>query len=279
MCAFADQNALLQAFSDFLTAGEKSAATREKYLRDLRTFLRFQKNRPLDKTLILSYKAALLERSYAPASINAMLCAVHAYLDFIGKPECKVKKLRIQRSCYVSEEKELTKAEYFRLLQAAKKDTQLFLLLETLASTGVRVSEISYFTMESLQQGEIRIRCKNKTRTILLPGKIQKKLLDFARRGGIHDGPIFIGRRGKSLDRSCIWRAIKSLAGPAGVEGKKVFPHNFRKLFARCFYALEKDIAKLADVLGHSSINTTRIYIMTSGTEHRRFLDRLKLIV
>ena len=268
----------IQAFRQHLIRDEKSAVTVEKYLRDVRAFQAFIGETPVEKELVIHYKNHLLEESYAVRSINSMLASVNSFLIFMAWPDCKVKSLKVQRQVYCAEEKELTKAEYERLLKAAEKKEQLRLVMETICSTGIRVSELKYFTAEAVRRGEVIVRCKAKTRTILLPGKLQKLLLRYARAIGITGGVIFRTRNGKPLDRSNIWAAMKRLCARAKIDPGKVFPHNLRKLFARTFYDLEKDIAKLADVLGHSSINTTRIYIMTTGQEHRRQLERLRLL-
>lgn len=269
----------LRAFSDYLCQEEKSFATQEKYLRDVRAFCVYANGGGVSKDLVLAWKKDLVERGYAVHSINSMLASVNSLLAFLGWSDCKVKNIRLQRKTYCAEEKELTKAEYLRLLEASKKNEQLYLVLQTICGTGIRVSELRYFTVEDLRHGEITVSCKSKTRTILVPGKLKKRLLDFAKRRNIRTGAIFINRSGKSLDRSTIWRQMKQLCKTAGVKESKVFPHNLRKLFARTFYGIEKDIAKLADILGHSSINTTRIYIMTTGVEHRRKIERLGLVV
>lgn len=227
----------------------------------------------------MSYKQALIGKNYAMRSINSMLASLNSLLDFLGWSDCKVKSLKIQRQTYCAEEKELTKAEYLRLLEAAKGYPRLKLIMQTICSTGIRVSELQYFTVEAVRCGEIIVRCKSKTRTILLPGKLKKLLLKYAKKNGIRSGAIFVTRNGKPISRSNIWAQMKKLCESAGVKTSKVFPHNLRKLFARTFYGIEKDIAKLADILGHSSINTTRIYIMTTGMEHRRKIERLGLVV
>lgn len=208
-----------------------------------------------------------------------MLASVNSFLIFMDWPDCKAKSLKVQRQVYCAEEKELTKAKYERLLKAAGKNEQLRLVMETICSTGIRVSELKYFTAEAVRRGEVIVRCKAKTRTILLPGKLRRLLLDYAGKQKIRSGVIFLTGCGKPLDRKAIWAQMKRLCKAAGVKPGKVFPHNLRKLFARTFYGIEKDIAKLADILGHSSVDTTRIYIMTSGTEHRRKLERLGLVV
>ena len=208
-----------------------------------------------------------------------MLVSVNSLLSFLGWADCRVKSTRQQRQIYCAEDKELTKAEYLRLPEAAKKKPQLRLVMETICGTGIRVSELRYFTVEAVQRGEVTVTCKAKTRSILLPGKLKKLLLDYAKKNRISSGPIFITRNGKPLNRSNIWSDMKKLCEAAGVKPSKVVPHNLRKLFARTFYGIEKDIAKLADILGHSSIDTTRIYIMSTGTEHRRKIEQLGLVV
>jgi site-specific recombinase XerD len=208
-----------------------------------------------------------------------MLASVNSFLGFLGWHDCRVKNIRLQHQTYCAEEKELTKAEYLRLLEASRKNEQLNLVLQTICGTGIRVSELRYFTVEAVQHGEVTVNCKSKTRTILVPGKLKKLLLNYAKKKDVAAGAIFVGKSGKPLDRSSIWHQMKQLCRAAGVKESKVFPHNLRKLFARTFYGIEKDIAKLADILGHSSINTTRIYIMTTGMEHRRKIERLGLVI
>ena len=269
----------LRAFREALIQEEKSAATVEKYLRDAGAFLRFCADQTVTKEKTVAYKQALQERGYAVRSINSMLASVNSLLSFLGWTDCKVKNLRCQRAVYCAEEKELTRAEYLRLLEAAGHQKQLNLMIQKICGTGIRVSELQYFTVEAMRRGEVTVRCKNKTRTILVPGKLRKLLLEYAKRKGIRSGAIFVSRNGRPMDRSNIWRKMKRLCREAGVNPSKVFPHNLRKLFARTFYGLEKDIAKLADILGHSSIDTTRIYIMSTGTEHRRKMERLGLVV
>ena len=269
----------IKEFADYLCREEKSAATQEKYLRDVRSFSVYADGREITKELVVAWKKKLVEIGYAVRSINSMLASINSLLDFLGLQNCKVKNIRLQRQTYCAEDKELTKAEYLRLLEASKKNEQLNLVLQTICGTGIRVSELRYFTVEAVRRGEIVIDCKGKTRTILVPGKLKNILLNYAKRRKISAGAIFVTRTGKPLNRSNIWAAMKKLCAVAGVKASKVFPHNLRKLFARTFYGIEKDIAKLADILGHSSINTTRIYIMTTGTEHRRKIERLGLVV
>ena len=269
----------LQTFRKHLILEEKSAATVEKYLRDTCAFLEFADHRTVSKEVVVTYKNQLIEKGYAVRSINSMLASLNSLFDFLGWPDCKVKNLKTQHQTYCAEEKELTKAEYLRLLQAAESRPQLRLIMETICGTGIRVSELRYFTVEAVAHGEIMVRCKSKIRAILLPGKLRKKLLAYAKKNDIPSGAIFVTRNGTPLNRSNIWHQMKSLCEAANVKPSKVFPHNLRKLFARTFYGIEKDIAKLADILGHSSIDTTRIYIMSTGMEHRRKLERLGLVI
>lgn len=269
----------IQKFANHLCREEKSAATQEKYLRDVRVFCVYADGNEITKELVVVWKRNLVEQGYAVRSINSMLASVNSMLDFLGLSNCKVKNIRSQRQTYCTEDKELTKAEYLRLLAASKKNEQLNLVIQTICGTGIRVSELRYFTVEAIRYGEVTVDCKNKTRTILIPGKLKNLLLNYAKRHGITVGAIFVTRTGKPLNRSNIWSAMKKICEDAGVKSSKVFPHNLRKLFARTFYGIEKDIAKLADILGHSSINTTRIYIMTTGVEHRRKIERLGLVV
>ena len=269
----------IQEFANHLSREEKSDATQEKYLRDVQAFCVYAGGQEITKELVVAWKKQLINNGYAVRSVNSMLASVNSFLDFVDLSACKVKNIRAQQQTYCREDKELTKAEYLRLLAASKKNEQLNLVIQTICGTGIRVSELRYFTVEAIKHGEVTVDCKNKTRTILVPGKLKNVLLNYAKRYGITTGAIFVTRNGKPLNRSNIWAAMKRLCEIAGVQPSKVFPHNLRKLFARTFYGIEKDIAKLADILGHSSINTTRIYIMTTGSEHRRKIERLGLVV
>ena len=269
----------IKEFADYLCREEKSRATQEKYLRDAQSFCVYADGSEITKELVVAWKKKLVESGYAVRSVNSMLASINSLLDFLGLSNCKVKNIRTQRQTYCTEDKELTKAEYLRLLEASKKNEQLNLVIQTICGAGIRVSELRYFTVEAVRQGEIVIDCKGKTRTILVPGKLKKLLLNYAKHCRIQSGTIFVTKNGKPMDRSNIWAQMKRLCTAADVNPTKVFPHNLRKLFARTFYGIEKDIAKLADILGHSSINTTRIYIMTTGTEHRRKIERLGLVV
>ena len=270
---------LIQSFQQHLIREEKSTATVEKYLRDARAFLSYVGDAIISKEVVMAYKKELQIKEYAVRSINSMLASLNSLLDFLGWSDCKVKAMKQQKQVYCAEEKELTKAEYLRLLEAAKNKPQLQLVMQTICGTGIRVSELKFLTVEDVKHGEVIVNCKGKSRTILIPGKLRKLLLDYAKKEKIRSGVIFLTRNGKPLNRSCIWAQMKALCEEPGVNPSKVFPHNLRKLFARTFYGIEKDIAKLADILGHSSIDTTRIYIMTTGTEHRRKIERLGLVV
>lgn len=266
-------------FEIFLRENERSSATIAKYMHDIQCFAAYLGKNALTKQCVLEYKEHLTKQ-YAPASTNSMLAALNCFLRFLGKHALCVKQLRIQRQAYCSEEKELTKEEYRRLLNAAEKtnDQRLSLIIQTICGTGIRVSELKYITVEALRTGEAIVNCKGKNRKIFIVTGLNKKLLKYTRDHGIISGPIFTTRSGKPINRSCIWREMKQLCTRANVSPSKVFPHNLRHLFARTFYGLEKDIAKLADILGHASINTTRIYIVTTGSEHRRKLENMHLI-
>lgn len=268
----------LSDFQKYLIQEEKSSITIEKYMHDVKDFYIFVNNRVLTKDIVIEYKAQLTDK-YAVRSVNSKLASINSLLIFLRREDCKVKNLKLQRETYSSEEKELTKVEYLRLLQAAKNNPRLHLIIETICSTGIRVSELKYFTVENVQNGTVIVNCKGKTRNILVPSKLRKLLLRYAKMNKINEGIIFRTRSGKAVNRSNIWSEMKKLCKSANVNPQKVFPHNLRKLFARTFYGIEKDIAKLADILGHCSIDTTRIYIMTTGTEHRRRIDRLGLVV
>ena len=270
---------VLAAFEHYLTENEKSRATIRKYLHDLRHFAAFAANRRVDKALVLAYKAAL-ETAYTVRSANSMLAALNAFFNFIGWQKYAVKQFKVQREAYCSAEKELTKAEYAALIRTAErgKNKRLALVLQTICATGIRVSELASITVEAVKRGEVTVNCKGKTRKIFIVPSLQKKLTCYIRTQRIAGGCVFATRSGKPLDRSNIWREMKALCEKAGVVPSKVFPHNLRHLFARTFYHLEKDIAKLADVLGHTNINTTRIYVMSTGAEHRAKMERLQLV-
>lgn len=271
---------LIADYRMYLKDEEKSDATVEKYIRDLRRFAEFSKKSPIAKALSLAYKAAL-EKEYAVTSANSMLASLNAFFRFMNWNDCCIRQFKVQKKTYCPEEKELTKAEYIRLIETARKkgNERLSLTLQTICGTGIRVSELQYITVEAVIKGEATVSCKNKTRTVFIVRELQKKLLRYLRSRSILSGCVFVTRSGKPLNRCHIWREMKALCKQAGVSPGKVFPHNLRHLFARTFYKLEKDIAKLADLLGHSNINTTRIYIISTGTEHQRRMECMKLIV
>lgn len=272
---------MITGFSAHLYHEEKSKNTIEKYLRDVQAFAAYQKGAVVTRERVIAYKNKLLSENYAPRSINSMLASLNSLFSFLGWMDCKVKSIKLQRQIYCPEEKELTKSEYKQLVETAKQEgnERLYLLMQTLCSTGIRVSELQYITVESVKEGEAVVSLKGKTRTVWIVGSLKKKLLRYAAEQNIKSGFIFITRTGKPMDRTNIWREMKHLCMQAGINPHKVFPHNLRHLFARTFYSLEKDIAKLADILGHSSINTTRIYTITTGHEHRQRMERMQLIL
>lgn len=271
----------IKMFCEYLMNEEKSKNTIDKYIRDVKKFFEHVRYLEITKENVISYKKQLIDKKYATRSINSILASLNCFFAFLGWKDLKVKSMRLQRAAYCSEEKELTKAEYVRLLNVAKQkeNERLNLLIQTICGTGIRVSELQYITMEAVKSGRAIVSLKGKTRQVLIVRQLQMKLLNYAARHKIVKGAIFITKSGKCMNRSNIWREMKNLCAQASVNSKKVFPHNLRHLFARTFYGIEKDIAKLADILGHSSINTTRIYIITSGSEHRKFLENMQLII
>ena len=273
-------NQIINSFEKHLLENEKAGATIQKYMRDIRCFMDYAKDQALDKTLLLNYKA-MLEQNYAVRSANSMLAALNAFFRFQGWHDLCVKQFKVQKEAYCSEERELTKAEYTALVRTAelKKNERLSLVVQTICGTGIRVSELQCITVEAVRRGEAIVSCKGKTRKIFIVKALQKKLLRYAIEQGITTGTLFVTKSGKPLDRSNIWRQMKDLCEQAGVSPQKVFPHNLRHLFARTFYGIEKDIAKLADILGHSNINTTRIYIITTGAEHQRRMENMRLLI
>ena len=272
---------MLSDFMEYLRAEERAANTIEKYVRYTTEFYMWLGERVVSKSLVIEWKESLQNRGeFAPATVNAKLASVNAFFTFAGWTECKVKALRLQRQVFRDSGRDLTKEEYDRLVRAARDrgDERLALLMETICGTGIRVSEVRYITVEAAKQGSAVIRLKGKVRTVLLPGKLCKKLIKFARQKKIASGEIFLTESGKGMSRGQIWAAMKSVCEAAGVEASKVFPHNLRHLFAKAYYTLYRDIVKLADVLGHSSIETTRIYLISTGQEHARQIDRLGLV-
>lgn len=272
--------AQLVSFGTYLREEERSAATVEKYLCEVQQFGAFLGNSEVSKAAVSAWKQDLLSRGYEPSTVNGKLTAVNRFLDFAGWGDCKVKHLKLQRKLFRDDSRELTKEEYERLIKAAGDmgKERLALLMEAICGTGIRVSEVKYLTVEAAQAGKAEISLKGKIRTILIPGKLCRKLLKYARKQKIASGEIFLTRGGRSLNRKQIWAEMKGICKKAGVAPGKVFPHNLRHLFARTFYRVCRDVAKLADVLGHSSIETTRIYLISTGAEHAKTLDMLRLV-
>ena len=273
-------DSIIGDFEYHLRLDEKSENTVEKYLRDVRAFFKFADARQICKSVVMEFKSSLI-RSYKVTSANSMIAAVNAFLRFMGWADCCIRQFKIQKKTFCSESKELTKAEYIRLVNAAKQtgNERMNLILQTICGTGIRVGELPFITVEAVYKGEAVVSCKNKTRTVFIVRDLRKKLLHYIRSRGITTGCIFVTRSGRSVNRCAIWREMKALCMQANVPSDKVFPHNLRHLFARTFYGIEKDIAKLADILGHSSINTTRIYIITTGAEHKRKMENMRLII
>ncbi len=268
-------------FRNYLKLEEKSDNTIEKYMRDIKAFRQYAGTQPVTKELAIAYKEKLLADEYAVRSVNSMIASLNSFFTFAGYEYLKVKTIKEQRQIFCSEEKELTREEYNRLLSAAesKGNKRLNLILQTICGTGIRVSELKFITVEAVKKGEAFVFCKGKRRSVFIVKALQKKLLRFAAEQKIESGCIFITRTGKPLSRTNIWRDMKNLCKDANVNPDKVLPHNLRHLFARVFYGIEKDIAKLADILGHSSINTTRIYIISTGTEHRQRMENMRLVI
>ena len=273
-------NKEIEKFRNYLREEEKSENTLEKYIRDVTAFSAFCDG-TITKDTVIAYKQNLIDSGYAVRSINSMLASINSLFSFLGWYELRVKSLKVQQQVFCSEEKELTKAEYERLCRTAEKkqNERLCLILQTICGTGIRVSELQFITVEAVRKGEAIVSLKGKTRSVFIVRDLQKKLLRYISEQYITKGAIFITRTGKPMSRTNIWRGMKNLCVEAEVNPEKVFPHNLRHLFARVFYGIEKDIAKLADILGHSSINTTRIYIISTGTEHRQRMERMRLIL
>ena len=270
---------IIASYKKYLISEEKSRATIEKYIRDITAFKAWLNDRELTKEKVLDYKIYLTE-NYAPASVNSMLSSINSFFEYNEWYGLRVRSLKIQKRIFSDKDKELTKREYERLLQAAKKNNneQLNLLMQTICSTGIRVSELQAITVSAVKVRRATINCKGKMRIVILPNELCKMLMNYIEKRNIISGPVFVTRNGRPLDRCNVWRLMKSLCKDAGVSGNKVFPHNLRHLFARTYYSLEKDIVRLADILGHSSVNTTRIYTMESGDVHRQQIQKLGLL-
>lgn len=270
----------IQEYIRFLRENERSNSTLKKYYHDLKALFTFLNGEELTKVALINWKKHLVDQ-YAPASVNTMLAAVNGYTKYMGWMELRVKPLKIQNHLFLKEERELTRDEYIRLVKAAntKENERLALVMQTICATGIRVSELQYITVEAVQRGKTEISNKGKLRIVFLPESLRKLLKKYIRNQKMNAGPVFITRTGKPLDRSNIWRDMKKLCKCAGVPENKVFPHNLRHLFARVFYSIEKDLARLADILGHTNLSTTRIYTAESGVNHARQMERMKLII
>lgn len=272
---------VIQQFENHLRMEEKSKNTIEKYIRDVNAFAEYLCGKVVSKEVAITYKQHLQDNGYAVRSINSIIASINAMFGFMGLCDCRLKSLKLQQQIYCPEDKELTKAEYIRLINAAKQkgNERLNLIIQTICGTGIRVSELQFITVEAVKSGEATVSLKGKTRSVFIVKDLQKKLLRYTAEQGIEVGMIFVTRTGKPISRTNIWREMKGLCEQANVNPNKVFPHNLRHLFARTFYGIEKDIAKLADILGHSSINTTRIYIISTGNEHQRRMEQMRLII
>ena len=269
----------IKDYMRYLAYEEKSPSTIKQYLRDILSFFACLGNEPVTKERVIQYKNKLSEK-YRPASVNAKIAALNSFFSYIELPQLRVKQLKIQRNAFSSQKKELRKAEYMRLVETAKHkgDEKLALMLQTICGTGIRVSELQFITAEAVNIGQAAICLKGKNRSVVISGKLRKFLREYMRKNRIAAGPVFVTRNGRPVDRSYIWKMMKALCESAGVQKEKVFPHNLRHLFATCFYSIDKDMARLADILGHSNINTTRIYIASFGYEHRKRIDSLGLV-
>lgn len=270
----------LKKYEIFLIQQEKSQATVKKYLKELQVLAAFLGGKQISKQRILEYRERLIE-SYQPQTVNTKLSAVNSYLEFVDLQSFTVKLLKIQRQAFIDEERELSEKEYRRLLMAARNrpNLRLYYVILTICSTGIRVGELQFVTVDALRTGRVQIHLKGKDRTILLPKKLIKKLKQYVSSRFIKTGPVFQTKSGKPLDRSNIWHEMKGICNEAGVDKSKVFPHNLRHLFARCFYAVEKNLALLADILGHSSIETTRIYVAEGIRKHESIIKKMRLII
>lgn len=271
---------IIKKYAEYLQDAEKSQATLDKYIRDITAFKAWLNDVPLSKAKVLEYKEQLI-KSHAPASVNSVLSSLNSFFNYCGEYGLKVKNLKIQKQIFARNDKELTKAEYERLVNAAKRkgNRKLSLIMQTICATGIRVSELCYINVEALNNGIAQVNMKGKLRVIIIPKELCKILARYAKENHIAKGSIFTTKSGKPLDRHTIWKMMKSLCESANVDKNKVFPHNLRHLFARTFYSIEKDIVRLADILGHSSVNTTRIYTMDSWEICHRQVQKLGLLI
>ena len=270
----------VRKFNEHLMEEERSAVTIEKYNRDIAALRRYSEGKEITKELVVAYKQHLIESGYAERSINSMLAAINSLFQFLEWYDCRVKAIKLSPEIYRPDEKELTQKEYERLVKTAMEQgkEKLAVILQTICGTGIRISELQFITVEAVKRGEAKVHCKGKSRKIFIVDALKALLLEYVRKNHIKSGTIFLSKAGKPMNRTTVWREMKSLCKAAKVNPSKVFPHNLRHLFARVFYKMEKDIAKLADILGHSSINTTRIYIISTGKEHKRKMERMGLV-
>lgn len=266
-------------YKQYLINEEKSTVTIEKYVRDIEAFYKWLESRELTKQEVLSYKAELIEK-HAPTTVNSVIAALNGFFEYNESYELKIKSLRLQRTIFCKTEKELTKAEYERLLKTAKnkKNERLYLIMQTICSTGIRVSELPYVTVSAIEHGQTQVKLKGKIRVVIFTKELCRILKKYVKEQGINNGAVFVTKTGKPVDRHSIWKAMKTLCKSANVASEKVFPHNLRHLFARTFYGIQKDIVRLADILGHSNVNTTRVYTIENGEVHRQQMNRLGLV-
>ncbi|MGM9590920.1 MAG: tyrosine-type recombinase/integrase [Faecousia sp.] len=271
---------LIQNYLVYQQEQERSTATIQKYAHDLTELYRYLNGQPLNKVALIGWKQKLTE-THAPATVNSMLTAVNGYLGYMGWPELRIKLLKIQRSLFLDEQKELTRSDYVRLVRVAEQqgNERLSLVIQTICATGIRVSELRFITAEAVCCGRAGITNKGKRRTVFLPDKLRRLLKQYLKKQRITTGAVFVTRTGKNLDRSNIWREMKALCKSAGIDSNKVFPHNLRHLFARTYYSQERDLSRLADILGHSNVSTTRIYTAESGAVHAKQMERMGLVI
>lgn len=267
----------LKNYEIYLISEEKSSGTIEKYIRDTTRFLNFVGNETITKQNVIEYKETLVEK-YEISTVNSVLASLNSFFEFVERPELRVKPLKKQKNIFCRKDRELSREEYIRLLKVSEKNQRLYLIMQTICATGIRISELKYITAKAVRDGRTEVCCKSKRRVIFLPKKLRKSLEKYIKRQGIKEGTVFVTKSGSPISRGNVWRDMKNLCERAGVDKKKVFPHNLRHLFAKEFYSVEKDLAKLADVLGHSNIETTRIYIMENGENHERILDKMELV-
>ncbi len=270
----------LKKFEEHLIEIERSKNTIEKYVRDIKVFFDFMEKRSVNKENVLEYKNHLIS-NYAPASVNSMLAALNSFLKFFDRQDCCVKTLKIQKQLFIPENKELYFEEYQKLIKTAEERgcRRLSLIAQTICSTGIRVSELQYITVKAVKNGRAIISSKGKYRVVFLPLQLCLLLKKYIKSKKITAGAVFVTRNGNPVDRSHIWQDLKKLCKAAGVNPEKVFPHNLRHLFARTFYSVKKDLSRLADILGHSNISTTRIYTIESGKVHAQQINSLNLVI